>query len=394
MANNLEVEMKIAIIGLGYVGTANGILLSKAHDIMAYDKDEEKVKKVNEGNIVLNGQDCENYHELSKKSFKASNSMQEVFENAEYVIIAVSTDYKDSIQGLDTQNVEKTIWHAMKYNPSSKIIIKSTVPIGFTDRVRQVFKNNNIVYCPEFLRQASFIHDVYYPSRIIVGDMSNIGHNIYKLFASVIDKNVPVLYTSAMEAESIKLFSNAYLALRVAYFNEIDTFSSFKGLRKDVLINGICLDRRIGNYYNNPSFGYSGYCLPKDTKQLIKQFPSEMQSIFNAIVNANKKRINFIVNEILSFGFEKVGIYVSNTDTDLSKDEVMMGIISMLKTNRIKCDVFISQKYSKQVDYNNKLKKFKKECPLIIANRVSDELLDVKEKIYTKEIYSMSKYIS
>ena len=287
--------LKIAVVGLGYVGTANAILLSQHYDVVAYDVCEEKVVALNSGKSPVRNDEINEYLSTTKLKLRATVSAEESLQGADYVFVAVPTDYDESHNGLDTSIVEQVVYDALKIDTSFTVVIKSTLPVGFTQKLRQKFNTQNIVYSPEFLREKTCLQDVFNPSRIVVGDMSVVGRKIADLLMSVIkDSTTPVILTNSDEAEAIKLFSNAYLALRVSFFNELDSFAMAKGLNTSEIIHGVCCDPRIGDYYNKPSTGYGGHCLPKDTKQLLASFSDIPQSIVSAIVDANNKRMEAV----------------------------------------------------------------------------------------------------
>ena len=283
--------MKIAIAGLGYVGTAVGILLAQKHDVVAIDINQEKVDLLNARKSPIKNADVAEYLSKSEITFTATNSEKDAYVDAHYVIIATPTDYSETKNGLDTSSVENVIDSASNLNNNAVFIIKSTVPIGYTKKINSKYPNSKIIFVPEFLRQSMLLGDVFYPSRIIVGDTSEVGKQVAKLFSSCIKKSqTPVMLTNPAEAEAIKLFSNAYLAMRISFFNELDSFAAAKELNTSDIIEGVCYDPRIGNYYNKPSTGYSGHCLPKDTKQLLIDFSNIPQSIISAIIDANRCR--------------------------------------------------------------------------------------------------------
>ncbi len=399
--------MKIAVVGLGYVGLANAMLLSKSHQVIAVDVDTEKVNMLNSGispiqdkhiNEYLNmhNKDSSLYNENLKGSFKATLNTKEAFENAEFVIIATSTNYDPENNYFDTSSIENVIENVKQINASSTVIIKSTIPLGYTKILKKKFNYKNIIFSPEFLREGKALYDNLNPSRIIVGEISDKA----KIFADIMregasKKDIKILYTGSQEAEAIKLFSNSYLAMRVSYFNELDTYAEVNDLNTRQIIEGVCSDPRIGDHYNNPSFGYGGYCLPKDTKQLKANFKSIKNSLISAIVESNKIRKDFIAESILDTDPKCVGIFrlIMKSNSDNYRDSAILGIISRLTNKGIKVIIYEplmgeDKKHFLDIDFIENLDVFKKKSDLIIANRISDEILDVKNKIYSRDLFS------
>lgn len=385
--------MKIAVAGIGYVGLANAVLLAQNNEVIAYDVNTDRVEMINHKKTPFADEKIQEYFDCKQLNLKATGDYSEAFSDADYVVVATPTNYDPDKEYFDTGSVENVISKVRKIQPNAAIIIKSTIPVGFTERMRQQYNCDKIYFSPEFLREGRALYDNLYPSRIIVGGKDDIAERFAQLLIEGAEKEeIPVLLMGSTEAEAIKLFANTYLALRVAYFNELDTYAEMKGLNVGDIVKGICCDPRIGDYYNNPSFGYGGYCLPKDTKQLLANFRDVPNDLIQAIVQANETRKNFITAQILKQKPEVVGVYrlTMKTDSDNFRESSIQGIISRLRDAQ--CKVIIYEPTLSKLTWNglticNDLKKFKEEASIIIANRWAEELKDVEEKVYTRDLY-------
>ena len=387
--------MKISIIGTGYVGLSLAVLISQKYNVTAYDIDKEKVELINNKKSTISDQEIENF--LSKKKLKlnAVSDKSSAYNEADFIIIATPTNYDEKNDSFDTSSVELVISDVSKFNPKATIIIKSTVPLGFTERMRQKYKSNEIFFSPEFLRESKALYDNLYPSRIVIGSDSERG----KLFADILSscalkekKDIPIMLMSSHEAESFKLFSNTYLAMRISFFNELDSYCEVNKLSSKKVIKGLGYDPRIGNYYNNPSFGYGGYCLPKDTQQLLNNYSNVPNKIIKAIVDANKTRKIFISEAILSKNVNIVGVYrlVMKKGSDNFRESAVFDVINYLI--EAKKEVIVYEPYLKKQIFNgakiiNDLKQFKEKSEIIVANRWDDDLSDFRDKVYSRDIF-------
>lgn len=385
--------MKISVVGCGYVGLSLATLLSQYNEVVALDIVKEKIDMINNRVSPIVDEYIQEYFKTKKLNLKATLNYKDAFIGAEYIIICMSTNYDEKSNFFDTTLVEEMIKKIDDMKIDSTIIIKSTVPVGFTEKIKEKYKMENIIFSPEFLREGKALYDNLYPSRIIVGDKNKRAKKFAELLKEAsLKKDVPIKFMNPTEAEAVKLFSNTYLALRIAYFNELDTYAEMKGLNTKNLIEGICLDQRIGNFYNNPSFGYGGYCLPKDTKQLKANYKDVPENLITAIVNSNLTRKQHIVKEILDRDFSVIGIYKLSMkkNSDNFRTSAIFDIIDMLIAEKKKVIIYEPQfkenKY-KSCEIVNDITKFKKNSSIILANRLGKQLEDVMEKVYTRDIF-------
>lgn len=385
--------MKISVFGLGYVGLSNALLLGQHEEVMAYDIVESKIEKLSHGESTLDDKEIIEFLSDDGVKVNFTNDFEATVKYGEYLIIATPTDYNEDTHHFDTSTIESVIGAALKIRPEATFLIKSTIPVNYVGRLKEKYQTENIIFSPEFLREGRALYDNLYPTRIVIGEVSARGEELAKMFKrGAHKKHVPTLLMSEMEAEAVKLFSNTYLALRVAYFNELDTYAETNGLNTKKIIEGMGFDPRIGNYYNNPSFGYGGYCLPKDTKQVKAEFYGVPQEMMTAVVGANTTRKEFIAKQILARNPEAVGIYrlTMKAGSDNFRYSAIHDIISLLRKKGVRVVIYeprLAEESYHDIAVEKNFAKFSDEADVIVANRMDETLRPIREKVYTRDLY-------